>query len=144
MTTTARAHVHSRARSWVLNLLYAWEAGGEGTPLEHAARSLVHRRMSERYRPHVRRLLKTVAGHLAEIDAAIAHHTANWRIERLHVIDRNILRIGIAELLWFEDVPPKVAIHEALKLARRYGSPGSPRLINGVLDAVLKAREAGS
>jgi len=127
-----------------LNLLYAWETVGEGTPLEHAAQSLVHRRMSERYRPHVRRLLTTVARHLAEIDAAIAHHTANWPIERLHVLDRNILGSEIAERRWFEDVPPRVAIHEALKLARRYGSPGSPRFLNGVLDAVLKAREAGS
>ncbi len=143
MTPTARTHHHSRARSWALNLLYAWEVGGRGTPLEHAAQSLVHRRMSARYRPHVRRLLETVGRHLAEIDATIAHHTSNWRIERLHAIDRNILRIGIAELLWFEDVPPKVSIHEALKLARRYGSPGSPRFLNGVLDAVLKAREAG-
>ena len=144
MTPITRVHVHSRARSWALNLLYAWEAAGEGTPLEHAAQSLVHRRMSARYRPHVRRLMETVARHLDEIDGTIAHHTSNWRIERLHVIDRNILRIGIAELLWFEDVPPKVSIHEALKLARKYGSPGSPRLLNGVLDAVLKAREAGS
>ena len=143
MTPAARTHVHSRARSWALNLLYAWEVGGQGTPLEHAAQSLVHRRMSGRYRPHVRRLLETVGRHLAEIDATITHHTSNWRIERLHAIDRNILRIGIAELLWFEDVPPKVSIHEALKLARRYGSPGSPRFLNGVLDAVLKAREAG-
>ena len=144
MTRTARVHVHSRARSWALNLLYAWEAAGEGTLLEHAAQSLVHRRMSARYRPHVRRLMETVARHLDDIDGKIAHHTSNWRIERLHAIDRNILRIAIAELLWFEDVPPKVAIHEALKLARRYGSPGSPRLLNGVLDAVLKAREVGS
>ena len=109
MTPAARVHVHSRARSWALNLLYAWETGGEGTPLEDAARSLVHRRMSTRYRPHVRRLLETVADNLAEIDAAIDHHTANWRLERLHIIDRNILRIGISELLWFDDVPPKVA-----------------------------------
>ncbi len=144
MTPTTRVHVRSRARSWVLNLLYAWEVGGEGTPLEHAAQSLLHRRMSDRYRPHVRRLLETIARHLVEIDAAIAHHTANWRIERLHTIDRNILRIAIAELLWVDDVPPKVAIHEALKLARRYGSPGSPRFLNGVLDAVLRGREVGS
>lgn len=143
MTPAARTHVHSRARSWALHLLYAWEVGGHGTLLEHAAQSLVRRRMSGRYRPHVRRLLETVGRYLAEIDATITHHAANWRIERLHAIDRNILRIGIAELLWFEDVPPKVAIHEALRLARRYGSPGSPRFLNGVLDAVLKAREAG-
>lgn len=144
MTRRARSHVRSRARSWTLNLLYAWELGGEGAPVEHARRTLAHRTMSARYRPHVERLLETIGTNLAEIDALIGRHAANWRLERLHAIDRNILRIGIAELRWFDDVPPKVTIHEALKLAHRYGSPGSPRFLNGVLDAVLKAGEAES
>ena len=144
VTPAARTHVHSRARTWALHLLYAWDVGGTGTPLEHAGQLLDHRRMSERYRLHTRRLLETASRHLDEIDALIARHTSNWRLDQLHAIERNILRLGIAELLWFDDVPPKVAIHEALKLAGRYGSPGSPRLLNGVLDAVLKAREAGS
>lgn len=144
MTRRARSHVRSRSRSWTLNLLYAWELVGDGTPLEHARRTLAHRTMSARYRPHVERLLETVGANLAEIDALIGRHAANWRLDRLHAIDRNILRIGIAELRWLDDVPPKVAIHEALKLAHRYGSPGSPRFLNGVLDAVLKAGEAES
>ncbi|WP_420634628.1 transcription antitermination factor NusB [Candidatus Palauibacter sp.] len=141
MNPPLRSHVRSRSRSWTLNLLYAWEVAGEGTPLEHARRILAHRRMSARYRPHVERLLETVSGNLPEIDAAIGRHASNWRLERLHVIDRNILRIGIAELRWLDDVPPRVTIHEALKLATRYGSPESPRFLNGVLDAVLKAGE---
>ncbi|WP_423929843.1 transcription antitermination factor NusB [Candidatus Palauibacter sp.] len=144
MTRPARTHVRSRSRSWTLNLLYAWELGGDGTPLAYAQRTLAHRTMSERYRPHVERLLDTVGRNLAEIDAAIVRHASNWRLERLHAIDRNILRIGIAELRWFDDVPPRVTIHEALKLAHRYGSPGSPRFLNGVLDAVRKAGEVES
>lgn len=144
MTRPARSHVRSRSRSWTLNLLYAWELGGDGSPLEHARRTLAHRTMSTRYRPHVERLLETISGNLGEIDAAIARHATHWRLDRLHAIDRNILRIGIAELRWLDDVPPKVAIHEALQLAHRYGSPGSPRFLNGVLDAVLKSKETGS
>ncbi len=101
----------------------------------------MHRNMARRYRPHVDCLLETVTSHCAEIDDLIAHHASNWRIERLNVIDRNILRIGIAELRWIADVPPKVAIHEALKLAKKYGSDESPRFVNGVLDAVFKAGE---
>lgn len=132
------AHVRSRARSWALHLLYAWEIAGEGTPLGHAKGALGQRRMSERYRPYVRRLLTEVDEHLDEIDAVIAETAANWRIERLDVIDRNILRLGIAELLWVEDVPPKVAIHEAVKLATKYGGEESPRFVNGVLDAIFK------
>ena len=143
MTRPARSHVRSRARSWTLNLLYAWELGGEGTPLEHARRTLAHRTMSARYRPHVERLLETVSRNLSQIDALIERHASNWRLERLHAIDRNILRIGIAELRWLDDIPAGVAIHEALQLAHRYGSPGSPRFLNGVLDAVLGDGEVG-
>lgn len=135
------AHVRSRSRSWVLSLLYGWELGGEGSPAEHAKRALIHRNMAPRYRPYVEQLLDTVSAHLDEIDDAITRHASNWRIERLATIDRNILRIGVAELRWIEDVPPKVTIHEALKLAAKYGSEESPRFVNGVLDAVFKGGE---
>ena len=133
------SHLRSRSRSWALNLLYGWDLGGDGSPAEHAKRALVHRRMASRYRPHVQCLLDTVTTHLEEIDAAIIEHASNWRIERLDAIDRNILRIGVAELRWVDDVPPKVAIHEALQLARKYGGDDSPRFVNGVLDAIFKS-----
>ncbi len=63
----------------------------------------------------------------------------NWRLERLSAIDRNILRIGTVEILAMPDVPPAVAIHEAVRLAERYGSADSPRFVNGVLDAVSRS-----
>ena len=94
--------------------------------------------MARRYRPYVDRLLAEVEAHLPEIDRVIADTAANWRVERLDAIDRNILRLGIVELRWMEDVPPKVAIHEAVKLAMKYGGKESPRFVNGVLDAIFK------
>lgn len=132
------AHARSRARAWALQLLYAWELSGGGSILERASRELERRRMSPRYRPYVERLLRSVEAHREEIDRTLEESVSNWRLERLDAVDRNILRLGIAELLHFEDVPPKVAIHEAVRLAGRYGSDDSPRFVNGVLDAVYK------
>jgi len=136
-------NARSRARSWALTLLYGWEASGDATPSDFVERAMERRRMSPRYRPYVDRLIDVVERHRDEIDALISSYTANWRLERLDAIDRNILRIGIAELRWIDDVPPKVAIHEGVKLARKYGGEDSPGFVNGVLDAVFKKREDG-
>lgn len=134
----------SRARSWALALLYAWEISDTDLlPSEHAKRTLETRRMSPRYREYSERLVSTVEAHLPEIDATIADVAANWRLDRIGTVDRNVLRIGIAELLWCDDIPPKVAIHEAVRLANRYGGAESARFVNGVLDAVYR-REAAS
>lgn len=107
-------------------------------PTAYAVEALRTRRMAPRYRPYAMRLLATVEGHLPEIDGLITEHATNWRIDRLDTIDRNILRLGISELRWGGDVPPKVAIHEAVKLAMRYGGADSTRFVNGVLDAVFR------
>ena len=135
-------HVHARSRSWTLHLLYGWELTETGKPLaEYAREVLVRRRINERYHTHTYRLLNTIGSNLDRIDELIAQHALHWSIERLDTIDRNILRIGIAELHWVEDVPPKVAIHEAIRLAGMYGGKDSPRFVNGVLDAVFKETE---
>lgn len=80
----------------------------------------------------------------AEIDALIEEHSQNWRIERMPVVDRNLLRCGIAELLAFPKTPAAIVINESLEVARRYAAPESVQFLNGVLDAVardlLKAR----
>ena len=80
----------------------------------------------------------------AEIDALIEQHSQNWRLERMPVVDRNLLRCGIAELLGFPKTPAAIVINESLEVARRYAAPESIHFLNGVLDAVardlLKAR----
>lgn len=129
----------SRARSWVLQILYAWELTGEGSPAQYGQRILASRRVADRYRPYIDRLLGALELHLEECDARLAETLSNWRIERLSTVDRNILRIGAVEILKCPDVPPTVAIHEAIRLAERYGSAESPRFVNGVLDAVSRS-----
>jgi len=79
-----------------------------------------------------------------EIDGLIEHHSKNWRLERMPVVDRNLLRAGIAEMLGYPKTPAAIVINESLEVARRYAAPESVHFLNGVLDAVaqdlLKAR----
>ena len=137
----------SKARAWALRVLYAWEArrdaGLDGdTDLEIVLdRFLSRRRIAPERRPYLRRLVDAVAEHGDAIDAALQASLTNWRLPRLTVIDRSILRIAAAEMLYFEDVPPRVSIQEALALAERYGTDQSPRFVNGVLDALMKRVE---
>ena len=79
-----------------------------------------------------------------EIDALIEQHSQNWRLERMPVVDRNLLRAGIAEMLGFPKTPAAIVINESLEVAKRFAAPESIHFLNGVLDAVardlLKAR----
>jgi N utilization substance protein B len=68
----------------------------------------------------------------------VAAAVTNWRPERLSVIDRNVLRLGAAELMWIDDVPARVTLQEAILLAEKYGTENSPRFVNGVLDALMR------
>ena len=76
--------------------------------------------------------------HRDEIDRLIAQHADNWQINRMAVVDRNILRMGAYELLYAEDVPPKVSLNEAVELAKRFGDEESSKFVNGILDTIHK------
>jgi len=84
-----------------------------------------------------RSLVQRVIDAEDELDTLIKKRVANWEFNRLAVIDRVILRICICELLYFEDIPPKVSINEAIEIARRYSTEKSDKFVNGVLDSVL-------
>jgi len=75
-----------------------------------------------------------------EIDGIIEEHAHNWRLDRMAVVDRNILRIGVFELLFNEEIPPKVCINEAVELGKRFGSEDSGPFVNGILDSVFRRR----
>jgi transcription antitermination protein NusB len=85
-------------------------------------------------------LVITVATNLAHIDSIIEKYSNNWSVNRLSLVDLNILRLGIAEMLLLKDpTPPVVAIDEAIELAKKYSSLDSPSFINGILDKVYSA-----
>lgn len=83
-------------------------------------------------------LVRGVSAHLAEIDALITKHATNWQLDRMAVIDKNIMRCATYELLYMDDVPPKVSINEAIDIAKKYGDTDSGKFVNGVLDKINK------
>ena len=83
-----------------------------------------------------------VRRHRDDIDSLIDGYSDHWKLERMTLIDRNILRLGVYELMYAEDVPVKVAINEAIELGKKYGSEESGAFINGVLDKIHKERYA--
>ena len=135
----------TRARGWAIQALYAWEArgGGEETLVPVLQELGTEMRISPRNRFYADALIRIVARNLPEIDRTIQRHLTNWSLSRLSVIDRNILRLGVAELVYVDDVPPRVTIREMVRIAERYGTSESPRFVNGVLDAVMHEREPG-
>ncbi len=133
-----------RARAWALQVLYRWEAGGGGgsTLRDALVETMQTRRIAPARLPYIRLLLDTVDEHFEAIDRALARSLDNWRLERLSAMDRGVLRLGAAELLYLDEIPPKVTIQEAVRLAEQYGGPDSPRFVNGVLDALYRRSRA--
>lgn len=83
-------------------------------------------------------LVLGVANNKERIDGLIIKYAANWELERMASIDRNIIRIACFELLFAEDIPPKVAINEAIEMAKKYGDKDSGKFVNGILDKINK------
>jgi N utilization substance protein B len=126
-----------KARRWTLQILYAWEVRDREGSLDDLAQEFFERRrIASPTREYAETLIGSLSQNLAEIDAALEGSAQNWDPERMSIIDRNILRIAIAELLYVSEVPWKVTIDEAVTLASRYGGADSPRFVNGVLDAL--------
>ncbi len=95
--------------------------------------------VAEDIRFFANQLVEGTLSHLPQIDPLISQYAQHWDIKRMAVVDRNILRMGVFELLHMDEVPPKVAINEAIELAKRFGDAESALFINGILDAIHKA-----
>ena len=93
--------------------------------------------LDEETRAFATELVRGVRADLEEIDALLQRASRNWRIERMARVDRNLLRLAVYELKHSADVPGKVAINEAIEIAKRYGTAESPAFVNGVLDRCL-------
>ncbi len=83
-------------------------------------------------------LYRVATARQAEIDGLIEQHAQNWRLERMAVVDRNLLRAAVAEMMGFPNTPAAIIINEALEVARRYAAPESVNFLNGVLDAIAR------
>jgi len=99
--------------------------------------------VNKKARGYALSLLQGVSTHIAEIDEIIAEAASNWRLERIAATDRNLMRIAVYEMRYCQDVPPQVAINEAVEIAKRFAGDDSPKFVNGVLDAVKSKIAAG-
>lgn len=130
-----------RAREAALQMLYQWEVG-RTTPgdailtywpaQDHAAD------VSDAHKEFANDLVRGTVGRVEEIDRVLSACTQNWRIERMSVVDRLVLRLAVFELLSAPETPAKVVINEALELARAYSGEEAVAFVNGVLDGVRK------
>lgn len=97
--------------------------------------------ISHKARPYALKLLNGIQENREAVDQMIGESAVNWRLERIAITDRNLLRVGVYEMTYAKDLPPQVAINEAVEIAKRFGSSDSPAFINGVLDAVKTKRQ---
>jgi N utilization substance protein B len=126
-----------KAREIALQSLYAGEVSGESW--EDAFAETVERRKAfGEAVEYARRLVSEVVGHKEELDTRIAERLENWEFDRVSIIDRTILRISLAELLYFPETPTNVIINEAIEIAHRFSSHEAGRFVNGVLDRLAK------
>src|SRR5688572_24498826 len=130
-----------QARECALQILYqldGFEAWDDGRVDDAVAKFFENFDAPEKARALAVELVKGVAAHKPEIDALVRRHSPRWKLERMALVDRNVLRIGAYEILHKKDVPPKVAIDEAVEIAKRFGTDTSAAFVNGVLDAAAK------
>jgi N utilization substance protein B len=132
--------VRHKARIIALQALYEIDCAG------HVPAVVIERRLHEAQLPEAgeefaRSLAQGVAEHLDSLDERIGRYAPEWPVDQIAIIDRNILRIAIYEILFGQDTPIKVAINEAVELAKTFGSDSSGRFVNGVL-GTLVAKEA--
>ncbi|RME45251.1 MAG: transcription antitermination factor NusB [Caldilineae bacterium] len=132
-----------RARAMVLQCLYELDFTAHSFD-EAFGHRLEAQSLSNHNERFARRLGKGVTAHRDELDQIIAELAPEWPIDQIAAIDRNILRLAVYEMLFESDTPKKVAINEAVELAKQFGSESSPRFINGVLGNLASKNERGA
>jgi transcription antitermination factor NusB len=134
------AYSRSQCREWALQFLYQADFVGGRSPEELAGFWAHFHPEGPGVPAYLRALVAGVAAHQEELDALIARHSEHWRLERMTVVDRNLLRLAAYELLYEAKIPPKVVINEAVELAKQFGSEDSGAFVNGILDQIRAAR----
>ena len=128
-----------KSRELALQMLFQADLGGQ--PAEEVQRTFWAERatVEGETRSFADQLFSVARERAAEIDALIEQHAEHWRMERMAVVDRNLLRAGVAEFLGFPETPRPVIINESLEVARKFSGPESVHFINGVLDGIAHA-----
>lgn len=127
-----------KAREVALQFLYQLDLHGDDDPTPHAADFWIRHPVDEETRVFAEGLVRGTKEQQAKADDLIRQYAEHWELERMAVVDRNILRLAVYEMLWGGDVPAKVVINEAIEIAKKFGTGESSRFINGILDRVLR------
>jgi transcription antitermination protein NusB len=129
-----------KSRELAMQMLFQADVGRQSP--DEVQKTFWHARedVDEATRGFAEDLFRVACSRQAEIDALLEQHSKNWRVNRMAAVDRNVLRMAVAELLGFPGTPQPVVIDEALEIARRYSAPESIDFLNGLLDAIARAR----
>lgn len=131
-----------RARECALQMLFQIDMAG-GAPAEVYPHFWKEHEAELEVREFAQGLVEGVIREREALDRVISGSVDNWRIERMAIVDRNILRVAVYELAWLPDTPPVVVLDEAIEVGKKYGSEQSGSFINGILDSVRKRIERG-
>lgn len=129
----------TKARKRALDLLYAAELRGESVV------DVLERAVEEGQgptNPYTETLVRGVVEHQARIDELLSSHSEGWTLARMPAVDRNVLRLGLFELLYVDDVPDAVAVSEATTLVRELSTDESPQFVNGVLGTLMRKKSS--
>ncbi len=136
MSFSLKTGVRRKARELVLQALYQADVNGSKEVEAQFDILCENFLISKKAVPYARELLAGVGRNIHKIDSLIAENAKNWRVDRMSIIDRNILRLGVFEVAFNDQVPATVAINEAIEIAKRFSADDSASFINGILDAV--------
>ncbi len=129
-----------KSRELALQFLFSHDFQERSCALEAVTEELdtfcSHFDAGDKALPYGRQLIFGICEHLEDIDTLLSGHSHNWRVERMSLVDRNVLRIAVYEMQYSADVPVQVAINEALEVAKRFSIADSVAFINGILDAI--------
>lgn len=129
-------------REKVLQILYAYEMNKES--LQTLSTEILNDVTESADKSFAQNLVRKVLDNVEDLDKRIMQRVTNWEMNRIALIDKILLRMGICELLFFPDIPPKVSINESIEIAKDFSTSGSAKFINGILDAVLaEEKKAG-
>jgi N utilization substance protein B len=131
-----------RAREYVLQILFQLEIAGTKLSDDLLDEFWKDKKESPEVKEFARSIVSGTLEHLGSLDEIIKDAAENWSLERMAVVDKNILRSAAYELVYRKDIPPQVAINEALEIAKKYSTEESAPFLNGILDKIAKEKSA--
>lgn len=129
-----------KARELAMQMLFQGDLGKQSANEVQKTFWVAREEVSSETRGFAEDIFRVATVRTEEIDDLIQKHSANWRMTRMAVVDRNVLRMAVAEILGYPGTPAPIIINEALEIARRYSAPESINFLNGVLDAIARER----